>query len=438
MSSSRKLPSSRIGRLSKLGRLAGGIVGGAVGEGVRQLAQGKRPSLHGVLMTPGNFQRVSDRLAEMRGAAMKIGQLMSMEGGEFIPEEFNALLARLRKNAYSMPLGQVGAVLKSNWGSDWQNRFEYFNFTPLASASIGQVHEARLKGGERLAIKIQYPGVRQSIDADVDNVTSLLNMVGLVPRHLDFTGLLEEAKRQLHQEADYNAEALHLETFAGLLDQDPRFQLPKVYRDLTTPEVLSMQFLEGKPIESLETSPQELRDRVAQELLELTLREVFDWGLVQTDPNFANFHYDPITGSIQLLDFGASREYPAERRQSFLKLIGAVLDNQREAMTAAAIEVGYLRSEDPDGYREIVLQLVSTAAEPLKAADGYDFGASDLASRMADITLQLRTQQTQGQLPPPDVLFLHRKLGGLYLLLNQLRARVNARRLIQPHRERLA
>ncbi len=433
MSDSRRLPSSRIGRLSKLGRLAGGIVGGAMGEGVRQLAQGKRPSLPDMLMTPGNFQRLSDRLAEMRGAAMKIGQLISMEGGEFIPVELNELLARLRKNAYSMPLGQVAAVLNQNWGKGWQDQFEQFSFTPLASASIGQVHEARLKDGAHVAIKVQYPGVRDSIDADVNNVTSLLKMVSLVPKHLDLDGLLAEAKTQLHQEADYAGEAAHLESFADLLQDDDRFQVPRVFSDWTTSEVLTMEFLDGQPIESLLHHPQEERNRVGGSLLELSLRELFEWGLVQTDPNFANFHYQPDSGRIQLFDFGASRAYTDERTGAFRNLIHHVLGDKREAIEFAATEVGYLGDNDPAHYRDSVVQLISTACEPLSAGQEYDFGQSDLASRMADITLQVRTKQSHGQLPPPDVLFLHRKLGGIYLLLNRLGARVDVAALMQPH-----
>lgn len=433
MSQSRRLPKSRIGRLSKLGRLAGGIVGGAMSEGVRQLSKGKRPTLPDMLMTAGNFQRLSDRLAEMRGAAMKIGQLISMEGGEFIPPELNEVLGRLRKNAYSMPLGQVAAVLNHNWGKGWEQQFKQFMFTPLASASIGQVHEARLKDGLHVAIKIQYPGVRDSIDADVDNVTSLLKIMNLVPPHLDIDDLLTEAKLQLHQEADYREEAAHLVSFAQLLAQDTRFKVPAVMPDWSTEEVLCMQYLEGEPIESLVHHPQDERNRVGENLLELTLRELFDWGLVQTDPNFANFQYEPDSGSILLFDFGASRRYPPQRRQAFERLILHTMNVERDAIELAAEEVGYLRHSDPEPYRDLVVQLISTACEPLSNKGVYDFGHSDLASRMADITLQVRTKQSIGQLPPPDVLFLHRKLGGLYLLLNQLGAQADVYQVIRPY-----
>ena len=214
-----------------------------------------------MLMTPGNFQRVADRLAEMRGAAMKVGQLISMEGGDFIPQELSELLARLRQGAYSMPLGQVAEVLEKNWGANWEQAFEQFKFTPLASASIGQVHEATLKDGTRLAIKIQYPGVRESINADVDNVSRLLKLINVVPEHLDLDGLLEEAKQQLHQEADYQQEAAYLSQFYQLLEADPEFRVPGLFPERTTEEVLCMEFLEGQPIESLIDMPAETRNQ---------------------------------------------------------------------------------------------------------------------------------------------------------------------------------
>ncbi len=433
MSESRRLPSSRMGRLSKLGRLAGGVVGGALSEGARQLAQGKKPTLPGMLMTPGNFQRVADRLAEMRGAAMKVGQLISMEGGDFIPQELSELLAKLRQGAYSMPLGQVAEVLERNWGSDWEKSFKQFKFTPLASASIGQVHQARLHDGTRMAIKIQYPGVRESIDSDVDNVSRLLKVMNLVPDHLDLDSLLHEAKLQLHQEADYHQEAAYLSKFSQLLQDDDEFRVPHLFADRSTEEVLCMEFLDGEPIESLVTAEEDKRNQAARRLLELAYRELFDWGLVQTDPNFANYQVNHETGEILLFDFGASRHYSEERQQAFLRMIKATVDGDSARMTAAAADVGYLGHSDPDDYRELILDLVSAACVPLMSEQPYDFSDSGLTNRMAEITIELRTKQAHGQLPPPDVLFLHRKLGGLFFLFNRLKAKIDVAELMQPY-----
>ncbi len=436
MPTERRIPESRLERLMHLGRLAGGIAGGALGEGARQLAQGRRPSVADLLLTPANAHRLAERLSEMRGAAMKVGQLLSMEAGELLPPELSRVLDRLREDAHTMPLGQVAEVLEGAWGNGWERRFQRFSFTPLAAASIGQVHEAVTREGRHVAIKVQYPGIRRSIDSDVDNVAALLGLLRLIPREIDFAPLLAEAKRQLHQEADYEQEAALLGRFAGYLGDHPGFEVPRVLSELTTPQVLTMTFLEGRPIETLVDAPAAERNRVATILLELTLREVLEWGLVQTDPNFANYRYAAGDGQgegrVQLLDFGATRDYPHAARTAFRDLLRAALCADSAAIEQAAITLGYLAADDPPGYRAGMVEMVRDATEPARAEGGYRFGGSDLARRIGEKAIDLRLREKYGRLPPPAMLFLHRKLGGLYLLFSHLRAEIRVRDLIAP------
>jgi predicted unusual protein kinase regulating ubiquinone biosynthesis (AarF/ABC1/UbiB family) len=424
MSKQKPVTTSRLGRLSMMGRLAGGLASGMVSESARQVVRGQRPTLSGALLTPANFNRLGERLSEMRGAAMKVGQLLSMDGGEILPAEFTELLARLREDAHQMPLGDVAKVLDDAWGADWNERFSRFSFTPLAAASIGQVHEARLKDGRRLAIKLQYPGIRASIDSDVDNVATLLRISRILPAEMDVAPLLEEAKSQLHAEADYRLEASALRDFAARLVDDTRFKVPEVVDELSGIDVLAMEFLDGQPIESIANAPRSDRDATAANLVDLAFAEVFEWGLVQTDPNFANYLIAPSSGQVQLLDFGATRTYPADRRLAMHRLLVACVDGNDSDIANAACDVGYITPGDPDDYRNGIVKLLRTATEPTRADHEYDFGASDLAQRMSEIVIDMRVRSRYGRLPPPDVLFLHRKLGGLYLLLTRLRARV--------------
>ncbi|MGB7503246.1 MAG: AarF/UbiB family protein, partial [Azonexus sp.] len=187
------VPGNRWSRLARLGGLASCVAGGMLAEGVRQFAKGKRPSVGGLLLTPGNARRVADQLARLRGAAMKVGQLISMDAGDLLPAELGEILARLRSDAHPMPMSQLVAVLNTHWGEGWDRHFERFSFTPMAAASIGQVHAALTRDGRHLAIKVQYPSVRQSIDSDVDNVATLLRISGLLPKSLNIDPLLEEA-----------------------------------------------------------------------------------------------------------------------------------------------------------------------------------------------------------------------------------------------------
>lgn len=432
MKSARRVPQSRLGRFAQLGRLAGGIAGGVISEGARRLGQGQRPSLGDLLVTPDNARRLADRLSEMRGAAMKVGQLLSMESGELLPPELGQALSRLREDAHYMPLGQVAKVLQQAWGKGWDGEFRRFSFTPLAAASIGQMHRAELNDGTQLAIKVQYPGIRESIDSDVDNVAMLLRWVNLIPKEIDFEPLLVEAKRQLHAEADYRLEAGYLQRFADHLADDGRFELPGVIASHTTAEVLAMGYLDGEPIESLSEAPAAERDWAAGALLELTLREVFEWGLIQTDPNFANYRYQPRDKRLQLLDFGATRQYPPAIRRAFADLMLAGIDGNDRDLARAAITVGYLAEDDPLAYQEGVVALLRTATEPARVTGSYDFGASDLAGRISETVMRLRMGERFSRMPPPDVLFLHRKLGGMYLLFSRLRARIGVRQLLMP------
>ncbi len=418
----RNITTSRLGRLSLLGKLAGGIVGGMVSEGARQLAQGKRPALGNLLLTPANAHRLTHRLSEMRGAAMKIGQLLSMDSGQILPPELSEILARLRASAHRMPSTQVTAVLQKAWGKDWQSRFNHFNFEPVAAASIGQVHQAVLKDGSRLAIKVQYPGISRSIDSDVDNVAALLRTFNLIPQEMNFLPMLQEARRQLHAEADYRLEALALGRFTAYLADDPKFAVPAVIETLTTAEVLAMTYMDGAPIETLAVKPLAVRNAAAETILELGIREVFDWGFVQTDPNFANYLYQADNGRIQLLDFGATREYSDKQRHALRCLLEACMHGDDGDIENAAAEVGYLDQHDPPGYRKGILALLRDATEPARTAGRYNFGTSDLADRMRDRLVQMRLHDKFWRLPPTGVLFLHRKLGGLYMLMTRLRA----------------
>lgn len=424
------VPGSRLSRLVRLGSLATGVAGGMLAEGARQLARGQRPRIRDMLLTPGNARQVTEQLARLRGAAMKVGQLLSMDAGELLPPELSEILAQLRAEARPMPMSQVVQVLDASWGPGWDRHFSRFSFTPMAAASIGQVHQALTVDGQPLAIKIQYPGVRQSIDSDVDNVALLLRLSGLLPKELDFAPLLQEAKRQLHDEADYLREADCLRHFGRLLNGAPEFVLPQVFDPLTTGNVLAMSLVGGVAIESLHSAPQPERDRTAGLLIGLLLRELFEFRFIQTDPNFANYRFDAASGQLILLDFGAARPFPAALAEGLRQLLHSTCRADRAGMDRAALTLGYYTQDIAAHHRRAVLELFELACEPLRQPGPYDFGRSDLAARMRDAGMALGMDRDFWHTPPADMLFLHRKLGGLYLLAARLQARVDVGRLL--------
>ena len=426
----RAVPSGRLSRLGAFGRLAAGVGGGVVAEGARRLAAGERPRMGDLLLTPANATRVADQLAHLRGAAMKLGQMISMDAGDMLPPELATILARLRNDAHHMPPAQLDTVLAREWGRDWRRRFAHFQAHPIAAASIGQVHRARLPDGRELAIKVQYPGVMQSIDADVDNVATLLRVSGLLPRELDVSPLLGEAKRQLHEEADYLREGAMMTRYRDLLAGDPAFVLPELHADLTTPNVLAMTYVAGVPIETLEAAEQPVRDAAMHSLIALVLRELLDWGLMQTDPNFANYRWQPETGRIVLLDFGAARGVPAATADGYRRLLAAGLSGDRDAVREAAIAAGFLGAAAAARHRPLVDSMIDIILGELNRPGPFDFGDRAFVGVVREQGMEMAQDRATWHLPPADTLFVQRKISGTALLAARLKARVDIRAMV--------
>lgn len=427
------VPTGRVGRLLRFGAIATGIAGGVAAGGLRALAQGRRPDPSQLLLTPANMLRLTDGLSHMRGAALKLGQMLSMDTGIVLPDELTAILGRMRDDARHMPPKQLQTVLNAEWGEGWYKRFARFDVRPFAAASIGQVHRAVTRDGRDLAIKVQYPGVRASIDSDVDNMATLLRLPGVMPRGLDLAPLMAEAKRQLHAEADYAAEAGHLRRFGALLSGSDSFALPDLQEDLSTPQVLAMTYLDSAPLDSLVTAPQAERDRVAAALIDLVLRELFAFGLMQTDPNLANYRHDPKTGRIVLLDFGAVQPIAPALAADFRALAKVALEGGAEETREAMLRVGYFGPSTPPQHQALIQAMFEVAMTPLRQDTPFDFGRSDLLERLRDMGLAIGNDRELAHVPPAATLFLHRKIGGMYLMAAKLRARVALRPMVERY-----
>jgi predicted unusual protein kinase regulating ubiquinone biosynthesis (AarF/ABC1/UbiB family) len=413
--------------------MAGGVAGNVMAEGARRLASGEVPKMGDLLLTPANAMRVADQLSHLRGAAMKLGQMISMDAGDMLPPELATIMGRLRDNAHHMPPQQLDTVLAKEWGKDWRRRFAHFQAHPIAAASIGQVHRARLPGGRELAIKVQYPGVKDSIDSDVDNVATLLRVSGVLPKTLDIAPLLAEAKRQLHEEADYLREGEMLARFGDLLRDEPQFLVPALHPDLTTPHVLAMDYVAGVPIESLETAPQALRDRVMANLIDLVLREMLDWGLMQTDPNFGNYRWQPDTERMILLDFGAARAVPDETAHGYRTLLQAGLAGDRDAVREAAVAAGFLGPAAVTAHRDLVDRMIDVVIGELGKAGPFDFGDRAFVGVLRDQGIDMARDRSTWHVPPVDTLFVQRKISGTALLAARLKARVDVRSLAETY-----
>jgi len=426
----RKVPSARLSRLASFGQLAGGIAGGMLAEGARRLAAGERPQLSDMLLTPGNAMRLTEQLSRLRGAAMKLGQMISLDAGDLLPAELTAILARLRDSAHYMPPSQLNQVLIAEWGKDWRRRFTRFEATPIAAASIGQVHRATLPDGRLVAIKVQYPGVAASIDADVDNVATLLRLSSLLPSTLDIAPLLAEAKQQLREEADYVREAAQMRRYGALLAGNPAFVVPQPVDDFSGQRILTMDFIPGAPIDTLESADQATRDAAMGALLGLVLRELFEFGFMQTDPNFANYRWQADTGRVVLLDFGAARAVPEATTAAYRRLMQAGLAEDPAALKAALLEVGFVSPVTLERHAPALDAMIAVLVEHLGRPGLFDFADRSFVEEVRRSAETIAADRAAWHIPPAETLFVQRKVSGTALLAVRMAAQLPLREMV--------
>ena len=238
-------------------------------------------------------------------------------------------------------------VAREELGTDWRSHFQRFDDKPFAAASIGQVHRAVTRKGESVAVKIQYPGISDTIESDLKNLQSLLTYTGLLPKGMYLEQAIEVAKRELKWEVDYVREAACTERFRKLLEKHSNaFHVPTVIRPLSTARVLTTEFLSGISLDRLDYLEQSQKDLIAERMLRLCMRELFEFRFMQTDPNWSNFLFDAASGTLQLLDFGASRDYDEAFTDKYLRVIEAAVAGDRDACLAWSIKLGFLTGEE--------------------------------------------------------------------------------------------
>ncbi|KAL2067840.1 hypothetical protein VTL71DRAFT_15938 [Oculimacula yallundae] len=426
-----KVPSSRLGRLWNYGGLAAGMVGGAISESFRRVGGGGSEGSY--MLSAGNMDRLVTKLSRMRGAALKLGQVISFQDSKMLPEPIREVLQRVQDRADYMPPSQRDSVLTSNLGADWRELFSSFDEKPLAAASIGQVHSAVLKSsGARVAVKVQYPGVANSIDSDLSNLSLLLTASRLLPKGLFLDKTIANARTELAWECDYIREAECGRRFEGLLaDEKDVFLVPKVFSEASGKQVLTMEFMDGIGVTRVQSFTQEQKDWIGTQILRLCLREITEFRFMQTDPNWTNFLYNAKTNKLELLDFGASREYPEYFITRYTKLLAAASRSDRETVQALSVELGYLTGQESKAMLDAHIASVLTLAEPFldSSPEVYDFKNQTITDRVKElIPLMIRERLAP---PPEETYSLHRKLSGAFLLCARLGSRVRCRELFE-------
>ena len=387
-------------------------------------------------------------MGKLKGSIVKIGQMMALYGEHFLPDEVTRAFHQLNDQTIALDWHVIEKHLKQELG---EKRFNdlVIDQEPLGAASLAQVHRARRKSdGLELVLKIQYPGVAEAIDSDLSLVAQMMRFARIAPQTREFEEWLEEVRTMMHREVNYPQEMETTRLFNKYLQGDERYIVPKVYPNYSTPRILAMSYEHGVPINSnaIMTLSQERRNKLAEASLEICCREVFEWGEMQTDPNFGNYlvrlgdgHSTP--DKIILLDFGAVRDFPDDLLTLARTLTKASVLRDRETLIASMKGFGFFDEMALENKKKIA-EVCLLAVEPFTdlrdappetiSEDGkYIWAKSNLHTRVL-MQATKSAAHREFSVPPKELMFISRKFIGAYTFMTVIDAKIYAYDIIKP------
>ncbi|XP_072760619.1 atypical kinase COQ8B, mitochondrial [Anoplolepis gracilipes] len=426
----RKVPATRLQRMVSFGTLGLGLGVGTVAEYTRRTLGLKEQSvgdtIDSMFLTKANAERIVATLCKVRGAALKIGQILSIQDNTIISPELQKIFERVRQSADFMPTWQVEKVLGSELGHDWRNKLTSFEEKPFAAASIGQVHHGILLNKQNVAIKIQYPGVALGIQSDIENLVGIMKVWNMFPEGMFIDNVVEVAKRELAWEVDYTREAECTRKYRELLMPYPEYYVPRVIDDLSTKQVFTTEMIEGIPVDKCVDMNIKSREHISELIMRLTLKELFEFRFMQTDPNWSNFFYNIDTKQLILLDFGACRTYEKVFMDKYIEVINAASEGNRNKVLQLSREMKFLT-----GYESKIMENAHVDAVMILGQifdnnhEYYNFGDQDVTKRIQALVPTIINHRL---CPPPEEIYsLHRKLSGIFLLCAKLGVRIKCR-----------
>ena len=419
------IPTGKLSRLRVYGSMAGKVGYNKLKSKVTKTTQQE--------LDAQNSKVIFEALTKLRGTALKFAQMLSVED-MMLTEEYKK---QLHKSTYRVkPLNRaiVRKTIKNELENYPEKIFATFDTQAFAAASLGQVHKAEDSEGNQLAIKMQYPGIDETLRHDMSMIKVAYKMIPHSPLVED---MLDEVDEIISKEVDYIAEAKHLEWFTqkmGHLD----IVLPKVYHNYSSDKVLAMEYLEGKHLDTwLETKPsQEVRNRVAQKLFELYCYSFFELKTFQADSNIGNYLFME-NEKIAFLDFGCIKRVPDTFPPAVIDLVDASIAQDREAILKAYISLKMLTGEDDKAfekyYEEVFVPYSEWTAKPYREESFHFSVEKDFASSAMSANL-IMGKAKEFRVQSSDYVYFSRGLYGLYKIFEQMDVTIELKSRLEKYR----
>jgi predicted unusual protein kinase regulating ubiquinone biosynthesis (AarF/ABC1/UbiB family) len=430
--SSGQLTRGRAKRVFKVGELATSVGSSYLWEALKSPFRSAGKREQSLLDTHiRNAMRIVESSKELKGAFMKLVQMLSMRD-DILPGEALKVLSVVQSQVPPMAYNEIRDQVKSELGKAPEQLFRSFDKEAFAAASLGQVHRAVLKSGEAVVVKVQYPGVEETVQQDLSNIKALLQVFTRIGRdvmrqNIDQSEVYQELEERLHEELDYINEAKNIALFQQMFRADRDVLIPEVYPQFSSRRVLTMSMLEGYPFADV-LKPgvdQQTKDWVALKYFRVTWRQIFEFGTLHTDPHPGNYliTFHP---KIAILDFGSIRIFPENIRAGYHDLAAAILRRDTAAMAEICVRLGFL---DPADDPTPMIRILDVIFEPVLVDKKYDprsYDSLEKGMEIASIGFEHRLFKAPGHR-----IFLTRALIGLESYLKQLGTVTNWHRVFK-------
>lgn len=369
---------------------------------------------------------IFSELAMMKGSALKVGQMLSVYGDYFLPEEFNRILKKLQNQTHYLDFEKIRNNIPNNVFSHLE-----VETIPFAAASIGQVHKAVDEDKNVIALKVQYPNISKAIGSDMLTLKLILKGMKVLPKNFELSPFLDEVREMMVHEMNYKNELGSHLRFYKLLSGDLRFHVPHLYEEFCSETTLASEYIEGLRVDSdeIKSLDQNIRNQLACDYFELFLKEFFSFHFVQTDPHYGNYALRLNEGKWQwvLFDFGSVKEITGEISHYYKMMMKACILRDKELYFATIKEMRYFTDSMKEDEKDLLWQNAKLMGDPFQG-EIYDWGSATIADDLIKNGMKMFGKVDLDS-PPKEIVFLDRKIGGVFMVLKILRANIDLREL---------